>query len=137
VLDRIYVEPRDNVRAGLLALANTWDPVALRKRLTQNRSGFGDAALARALFVLGAGDVAEAALPCGYLDSTSKTVRAAAVDACVPAGGDWMAVAAAVIDDPDAGVRTAARDRLRRAGRPAVLAGPSPANRGGAAFFSG
>lgn len=122
VLERVYVEPRDNVRAGLLALANTWDAAALRRRLAENHSGFGDVALARALFVLGAGNAAEAALPCAYLSAKPKGVRAAAVEACTPPDGDWMAVAAPAIADADAGVRTAARDRIRRAGKPAVTA---------------
>lgn len=122
VLARIDGEPRDNVRAGLLALANTWDAAALRQRLATDRDGFGDVALARALFVLGAGNAAEAALPCAYLGAKAKSVRAAAIDACTPVGGDWMAVVAPVISDTDAGVRTAARDRLRRAGKPAVTA---------------
>lgn len=119
ILDRLYVEPRENVRVGLLALANTWSPVKARRRLAKSRDGFGDASLAKALFVLGAGD-AEAALPCDYLTAPSRAVRAAAVGACTPPGGDWMAVAAAAIDDADAAVRTAARDRLRRAGKGAV-----------------
>lgn len=122
VLDRVYAEPRDNIRAGLLALANAWDAGALRKRLARGRDGFGDVALARALFVLGAGNAAEAAQPCLYLDAKPKGVRAAAFEACMPPGGDWIAVVAPAVHDPDAGVRTAARDRLRRAGKPALTA---------------
>ncbi len=110
-------------QTGLLVLLHTWDAARLRVALgKRNLADWPAAVHARALGYLGRGDAVEAAGTCRSLGHRDAEVRAAAVGACRPAAGDWIAPVANALDDPSPHVREAARSRLRAhpGSRPAV-----------------